>query len=219
MIFLENILEKLDIYLDAKQENEKNIMIYGAGLLIAFLAYYILLPIAEDRYNFTTTEKEKTQKILDEQENYMSSITVNGDKDFKVKQLSSEVAQKKQTILDLENKTNLINSSMRKLEDMIFDKKSWSTFLDSITETAYNHNISILKLDNNFTESNQTTFGHVLEIKIKCQGEYKDILKFMNDIEQNRLVTDIYGSKLKVNKKRSAILADLNISVWGINNK
>jgi hypothetical protein len=219
MIFLENILEKLDIYLDAKQENEKNIMIYGAGLLIAFLAYYILLPIAEDRYNFTAAEKEKTQKVLDEQENYMSSITLNGDKNFKVNQLKGEVAQKKQTILDLENKTNLINSSMRKLEDMIFDKKSWSTFLDSITETASNHNVSILKLDNNFTESNQTTFGHVLEIKIKCQGEYKDILKFMNDIEQNRLVTDIYGSKLKVNKKRSAILADLNISVWGINNQ
>ncbi|MBD3807943.1 MAG: hypothetical protein IE880_04415, partial [Epsilonproteobacteria bacterium] len=78
---------------------------------------------------------------------------------------------------------------------------------------------SILKLDNNFTESNKTTFGHVLEIKIKCQGDYKDILKFMNDVEQNRLVTDIYGSQLKVNKKRSAILADLNISVWGISNR
>lgn len=218
MIFLENILEKLDIYLNAKQENEKNIMIYGAGLLIAFLAYYILLPIAEDRYNYTAEEKEKTQKVLGEQEAYMASISQNGDKDFKVKQLSSEIAQNKQTILDLENKTSLINNSMHKLEDMIFDKKSWSNFLDSITATASNHNVSILKLDNNFTESNQTTFGHVLEIKIKCQGEYKDILKFMNDIEQNRLVTDIYGSQLKVNKKRSAILADLNISVWGINN-
>ncbi len=219
MIFLENILEKLDIYLNAKQENEKNLMIYGSGLLIAFLAYYILLPIAEDRYNYTAGEKEKTQKVLDEQQQYMASITVNGDKDFKVKQLSNDIKQKKQTILDLENKTTLINNSMHKLEDMIFDKKSWSTFLDSITATASNHSVSILKLDNNFTESNQTTFGHVLEIKIKCQGDYKDILKFMNDIEQNRLVTDIYGSQLKVNKKRSGILADLNISVWGINNR
>jgi Tfp pilus assembly protein PilO len=217
MIFLENILEKLDIYLNAKQENEKNIMIYGVGVLIAALAYYILLPLAEDRYNSTAIEKEQTQKILDVQEAYMSSITVNGDKNFKVNQLSSEIERKKHTIVDLENKTTLINNSMHKLEDMIFDKKSWSTFLDSITTTASNNNVNILKLDNNFTESNKTTFGHVLEIKIKCQGEYKDILKFMNDIEQNRLVTDIYGSKLHVNKKRSAILADLNISVWGIN--
>lgn len=217
MIFLENILEKLDIYLNAKQENEKNIMIYGVGVLIAALAYYILLPLAEDRYNSTAVEKEQTQKILDAQEAYMSSITVNGDKNFKVNQLSSEIAQKKHTIADLENKTTLINNSMHKLEDMIFDKKSWSTFLDSITTTASNNNVNILKLDNNFTESNKTTFGHVLEIKIKCQGDYKDILKFMNDIEQNRLVTDIYGSKLNVNKKRSAIIADLNISVWGIN--
>lgn len=217
MIFLENILEKLDIYLNAKQENEKNVMIYGVGLLIAFLAYYILLPLAEDRYNSTAVEKEETQKVLDKQEAYMSSITVNGDKDFKVKQLSSDITQKQHNIVDLGNKTILINNSMHKLEDMIFDKKSWSTFLDSITTTASNNNISILKLDNNFTESNNTTFGHVLEIKIKCQGEYKDLLRFMNDIEQNRLVTDIYGSQLKVNKRRSAILADLNISVWGIN--
>lgn len=219
MIFLENILEKLDIYLNAKQENEKNIMIYGVGVLIAALAYYILLPLAEDRYNLTAEEKEKTQKVLDVQEAYMSSITVHGDKDYKVKQLSNEIDQKKHTIADMENKTILINNSMQKLEDMIFDKKSWSTFLDSITATASNNNVSILKLDNNFTESNKTTFGHVLEIKIKCEGDYKDILKFMNDVEQNRLVTDIYGSQLKVNKKRSAILADLNISVWGINNR
>jgi hypothetical protein len=42
-------------------------------------------------------------------------------------------------------------------------------------------------------------------------------LKFMNDIEQNRLVTDIYGSKIYKDANSSFINADISISVWGVN--
>ena len=90
--------------------------------------------------------------------------------------------------------------------------------MNSITGKAEDNNVDILKISNKKIESNSTSFGHVLEIQIQCQGEYKDILKFINELEQNKLVTDVYGSTLKTNKKKTAILADLNVSVWGVNN-
>jgi hypothetical protein len=39
----------------------------------------------------------------------------------------------------------------------------------------------------------------------------------MNELEQNVLVTDIYGTDLRMDGNTSAIVADINISVWGIN--
>ena len=39
----------------------------------------------------------------------------------------------------------------------------------------------------------------------------------MNEIEQNVLVTDIYGTKFVGDENSSEIVGDINISVWGIN--
>ena len=39
----------------------------------------------------------------------------------------------------------------------------------------------------------------------------------MNELEQNVLVTDIYGTKFSLDQNSSQIVADINISVWGIN--
>ncbi len=218
MKLLEDILEKLDNYFNVKKDTEKNIIIFGVGILIFVFAYYILLPMAEDRYSRTKQEKQQIKKILDEQKNYMRSITVNNDKDYYVKQYDQELIKIKKSIVDLTFKINLIDESMKKLSDMIFNEKSWSNFLNSITGKAEAHNIDVLKINNEKIDTNSTNFGHVLKIQIQCQGQYKDIIKFIHELEQTKLVTDVYSSTLQPNNKKTAIVADLNVSVWGVNN-
>jgi hypothetical protein len=39
----------------------------------------------------------------------------------------------------------------------------------------------------------------------------------MNEIEQNVLVTDIYGAKFTSDENSSEVMGDIKISVWGIN--
>jgi hypothetical protein len=78
------------------------------------------------------------------------------------------------------------------------------------------HDVDIEYITNNYVNS-KGNFGYVLEIAVGCKGEYPSIVKFMNEIEQNTLVTDIYGTKLALDKNSSDIVADINISVWGIN--
>ena len=99
---------------------------------------------------------------------------------------------------------------------MLFNQKSWSRFLNSITDKAEMHNVDIQYISNHYVDNNGS-FGHVLEITLGCKGKYKGIIKFMNELEQNTLVTDIYGSELLLDSNSSEIFADINISVWGIN--
>jgi hypothetical protein len=109
-----------------------------------------------------------------------------------------------------------IDQNLERLSDMLFNQKSWSKFLNSLTHKAEVQNVDLQYITNKYVDS-KGSFGHVLEIGLGCKGEYKSIVKFINEIEQNVLVTDIYATRFSGDENSSEIMGDINISVWGIN--
>ena len=99
---------------------------------------------------------------------------------------------------------------------MLFNQKSWSKFLNSITQKAEIHNVDLGYISNKYTD-HKGAFGHVLEIGIGAHGDYQSIVKFMNELEQNVLVTDIFATEFTLDNNSSTINADIQISVWGVN--
>lgn len=216
MKFIEDKLEELDSYFAPKKESEKWLIILGIAGMIAYLAYAYLLPYAEDMYKKSETNKKSIQKSIADNNIYLNSITVNGDREFYIKKFDRDIVTKKSDIVNLNKKIKFINENLEKLSDMLFNQKSWSKFLNSITDKAEIQNVDIQYIANKYADNNGS-FGYVLEIGVGCKGEYKGIVKFMNELEQNVLVTDIYGTKFSLDQNSSQIVADINISVWGIN--
>jgi len=216
MKFLEEKLEALDLYFAPKKENEKWLMILGVAGIIGYLAYSLLLPYTEDLYNKSDRTKKRIQKSIKENTTYLDSITVNGNRQYYVTKFSNDILVKKKKIIYIKDKIKFIDSNLEKLSDMLFNQKSWSIFLNSITDKAEIHNVDLSYITNSYSDNNGT-FGHVLEIGLGCKGDYKNLIKFMNELEQNVLVTDIYETKLALDDNSSKIIADINISVWGIN--
>ena len=66
-------------------------------------------------------------------------------------------------------------------------------------------NVEIAYITNKYVDNNGS-FGYVLEIAVGCKGGYQNIVKFMNEIEQNKLVTDIYGTEFALDKNSSDII-------------
>jgi hypothetical protein len=216
MKFIEDKLEALDAYFETKKESEKWLIILGIAGMISYIAYAYFLPYAEGLYKKSESQKNTLMKSIANNRSYLKSITQNGDRNYKVKLYTKQIKQKKEQIEDLKSKIVLIDNNLNKLSDMLFNKKSWSIFLNSITHTAQEHNVDISYITNQYLNSNGN-FGHVLEIAVGCKGSYKDIIKFINSIEQNKLVTDIYGTNLYPDNESESVRADINISVWGIN--
>lgn len=216
MKFLENKLEALDTYFAPKKESEKWIVILGIAGVIAYLGYSLLLPYTEDMYKTSERTKKSVQKSIADSNTYLRSITVGGDRDYYVKKFDQDISRKKNNIVTLNNKIKFINTNLEKLSDMLFNQKSWSRFLNSITTKAEIQNVDLQYITNRYVDNNGS-FGHVLEIGVGCKGEYKSIVKFMNEIEQNVLVTDIFKTDLSLDSNSSDIMADIHISVWGIN--
>ncbi len=216
MKFVEDKLEELDVYFAPKKESEKWLLILGVAGVIAYMGYELLLPYTEDLYKTSDREKKRIQKSIADNNTYLNSITVGGDRDFFVKKYDGDIQRKKKNIVHINDKIKFIDSNLNKLSDMLFNQKSWSKFLNSITQKAEVHNLDIAYIDNKYTDNNGT-FGHVLEIGIGTQGSYQNIVKFMNELEQNVLVTDIYETKFTSDENSSDINADIHISVWGVN--
>jgi len=216
MKFIEDKLEELDNYFAPKKESEKWLIILGVAGIIAYLSYAYLLPYAEKKYKKSEITKKNIQKSIADNNTYLNSITVDGDRNYYVKKYDSSIARKKQNLVTLDKKIKFIDTNLQKLSDMLFNQKSWSRFLNSITDRAEVQNVDIDYISNDYID-NKGSFGHVLEIGIGCNGNYKNIVKFINELEQNTLVTDIYGTKMSVDDSGSQIVADINISVWGIN--
>ncbi len=216
MKFIEDKLEELDAYFAPKKEGEKWLIILGIAGFITYLAYDYLLPYTEQMHKKSEVALKAVQKSIKDNTIYLNSITVNGDRDYYVKKYTQDIANKKKRIAKTKEKIAFIDMNLNKLSDMLFNQKNWSIFLNSITDRAAVQDVDIQYISNKYVD-NKGSFGHVLEVGIGCRGEYKNIVKFMNEMEQNVLVTDIYGTKMHMDGNSSKVIADINISVWGIN--
>ena len=216
MRYLEDKLENLDSYFANKSDSEKWLIIVLVAAVVGYILYLYLFPYAEDRYKSSLlTQKRLHQKIAEEQ-TYLKSITVNGDRNFYVKKFDREIAQKKKVIKNYEKRIALLDQSFQKLSEVLFNRHNWAIFLDSITARAHANDVEILEIGNRYVEDKKS-FGHVLEMAIKCQGKFQSIMAFINDLEQNKLVTDVYRTDIRLDPESGAIMADLKVSVWGVN--
>ncbi len=216
MKFIEDKLEELDGYFAPKKESEKWLIILGIAGFITYMAYDYLLPYTEKLHKKSEVAKKAVEKKIKDNTIYLNSITVNGDRDYYVKKYTRDIASKEKSIEKMKQKITFIDANLNKLSDMLFNQKNWSIFLNSLTDKAAVQNVDIKYISNNYVDS-KGSFGHVLEMGIGCKGDYKNIVKFMNELEQNVLVTDIYGSRMQMDENSSKVVADINISVWGIN--
>ncbi len=207
-------LEKMDKYFSTKKESEKWLIIGLLAGLITLIAYSYLLPYSEKLFKSSEVEKKRLSKSIATENSYLRSITVGGDRDYYIKDYDKKILNKKNQIVTISNKIAYINSSLEKLSGMLFNEKSWANFLNSITKNAQSHNVKINFIKNKYLE-NKGSFGHILEVEVGGVGDFKGIIQFLNEMEQNILVTDVYNIHLEGNEE--GINADINISVWGIN--
>jgi len=211
-----NLLNSLDDFFGAKSENEKWMLIGMVFITIGYFSYTLFLPYAEEKYNTSVRKKNKLQKSIMSHNHYLQGITVSGDRDFYIKKYDKEILLLKENIIKIHDEITFISVSLEELSPLMFNKESWSNFLNSITKEAKKQEVKIDYIENNYVD-NKGSFGHVLKISVGCNGSYKNIAKFFNRLEKNILVTDIYSSSLYLNSNHTTVMADVNISVWGIN--
>ena len=209
----DNTLVKIDNYFDGKKPSEVTLMLIMALVLSGVIAYYAVIQYAEDYYDNSMLTNSQTTDELNKVNAYLDSVSQNNDRNndrnFKINQKQNELKQRQNELADAKNMNQYFDNKLRELSYLIFNEQSWADFLDSLALLANKNNVKITKIVNTFKEPNAQKIEQILDINVSVDGNYKDIIGYINAIEESKLVVD-------VNSTDGKLKGNMGIYIWGM---
>ena len=179
------------------------------------ITYKILFFLAYPFYDLSFNEFNSTKENVADIKTKINAdeIYLKVNTEAVVSKLMQEIKQYEDEILVQREKNRYIKEKIEAISYLIYNEKAWGEYLNSISINAKKNNIKIINFANKYSQNNNSSFGHVLDISLEIKGSYLDTLKFINSLEQSELVVDIHDLSIKA---QDSLNTDLNISVWGI---
>jgi hypothetical protein len=204
---IEDYLYSLDQSLGQKSERDKMMLYIMIFASLFALSYLLFWQSSEAGFKVSHEKAQKAENDL------------NIDKQYLVANPPERITQIEQETIEIEKQhvlyvqyNSYIKEQLEQISSLYYDEKVWGSYLDSVSHYARAYNVKLAKFGNRLQTDN-SSFGHVLDITISSEGPYKNTLKFINALEQSQLVVDLHDFNITADEK---LKGDLNISVWGI---
>lgn len=214
----DNTLLQIDNYFDGKKPSEVTIILLMALILSGIISYYAIIQYAEDYYNDSMSTNNQITEELNKVNAYLDSVSQNNDRNndrnFKINQKQNELKQRQNELSDAKNMNQYFDNKLRELSYLIFNEQSWADFLDSLALLANKNNVKITKISNTFKEPSAEKIEQMLDINISVDGGFKDIVGYINAIEESKLVVDV--SNIDINSTNGKLNGNLGVYVWGM---
>ncbi len=214
MMRKDNTLTKIDNYFDEKKPSEVTMMLIVAFFLSVAIAYYAVIPYAQNYYDDSIRENDQITKDLNKVNSYLSTVSQGSDRNFMINQKQNELMQQQNKLADAQNMNQYFDNKLKELSYLIFNEQSWADFLDNLAFLANKNNVKITKIINTFKEPNAQKIEQVLDINISVDGDYRDIISYINAIEESKLVVDV--NNIDINSTNGKLRGNMGIYIWGM---
>lgn len=204
---LEDYLYSLDQSLALKSDRDKMMLFVMIFATLFAFSYFFFWEQSEKSFNESHAKAMKVENDLNTDKQYLSANPPE-----RITQIEQEtVAIEQQHALYVQYNA-YIKEQLERISSLYYDEKVWGAYLDSVSRYARTYNVKLMRYGNTLQTDN-SSFGHVLDISISSEAPYKNTLKFINALEQSYLVVDLHQLRFAAAEK---LKGDLNISVWGI---
>ena len=210
----DNTLTKIDNYFDEKKPSEVTMMLIVAFFLSVAIAYYAVIPYAQNYYDDSIRENDRITQDLNKVNSYLSTVSQGSDRNFMINQKQNELMQQQNKLVDAQNMNQYFDNKLKELSYLIFNEQSWADFLDNLAFLANKNNVKITKIINTFKEPNAQKIEQVLDINISVDGDYRDIISYINAIEESKLVVDV--NNIDINSTNGKLRGNMGIYIWGM---
>ncbi len=207
------LFQKIDSFFESRKKSEKNIIFLTILLALGAISYQYIIPWSQKQLQHAKERKSAIEEKINLDKAYLRAMSVNGDRNYYIKKYSADLQHLHTIFLQINDKKNYLEHKIKELSYLLYNKKRWAHFLDSLALKAARHKVEIDAISNRFLDITKN-FGHVLEIEISCNGAYKNLIGYINSIEQSDLVVDVYQIKMVGS---NPINTTFKVSVWGIN--
>lgn len=206
-LMIEDTLQKLDNFFKEKSQKD-TYMVYVMVLAVFSALAYPLYESSEKEFKVIKERVTDVTAKIDADTIYLKTHT-----ETMIAQLEQEIKALENELVVQKDQNKYIKEKIAAISALIYNEKAWGEYLNSISIHAKNHNIKIINFANTYSLKNEASFGHVLDISLDITGNYIDILKFINSMEQSELVVDVHDLDIKAQDKLNT---KIDISVWGI---
>ena len=206
-------IDKVDNYLKEKKSSELSLVFMMAFSVIALLIYLSFYDSTERMLMVAKNSHRDIKGKLRSELSYLSSIQMNGDKNYLIKKISRDIEIKKHKLDETKYANTYVDNKLKELSYLLFNEMKWAKFMDSIAFSGKKYDVDISLISNDFFEPTLQKIRQVLTIKVDFSGEFKSILKFVNELEESDLVVDIDNLIIESNE---TIIGTLDISIWGM---
>ena len=209
----DKLFEKIDLALKDKKSSELSIIYAGILIIIAAVVYLYVFPVSENMLRQTKRELGAMKSKIAKEKNYISSKTVAGDKFFYIKKAKQKIKLTKDKLQATIFANGYIDMKLRELSYLLYNDVNWANFIDDITKSAKKYRVSINFIKNRFNELNYKKVEQALDIEVDANGNFNNLIKFINSIEESNLVVDVHNLTMDIKK---TIHVNFKIAVWGI---
>ena len=210
----DNTLTKIDNYFDEKKPSEVTMMLIVAFFLSVAIAYYAVIPYAQNYYDESIRENDRITQDLNKVNSYLSTVSQGDDRNFMINKKQNELLQQQNKLADAQNMNQYFDNKLKELSYLIFNEQSWADFLDNLAFLANKNNVKITKIINTFKEPNAQKIEQVLDVNISVDGDYRDIVSYINAIEESKLVVDV--NNIDINSTNGKLKGNMGIYIWGM---
>lgn len=213
MVASDKLFEKIDLALKDKRSSELSIIYAGIFIIIATIAYLYVFPLSKNVLEQAKRDTNTMKSKIAKEKNYIRSKTVAGDKFFYIKKAKQKIKIAKDQLQSTIFANGYIDTKLRKLSYLLYNDINWASFIDDITRNAKKYGVSINFIKNQFNPLNYKKVEQALDIEVDANGNFNNIIKFINSIEESKLVVDVHSLTMDIKK---TIHVDFKIAVWGI---
>jgi len=201
--------DQIDSFFDSKKPSESTLLYVGAMFFIGYLVYQFLFLQTDANLKTTKSNLATVKQKVDSENMYLNSNTPHN------LQLLKKSVENKYTEFDNTNyKISYVDNTLTELSYLLFDDESWATFVDDISRLAKKHKVEIKEIANKFFEPTFQKITHVVEVDIKSRGNFSNMVKFLNEIEESQMVIDIHN--IEITKPDDKLEGSFKIAVWGM---
>ncbi len=194
----------------SKQSSTNQKLLYGVGALVAgYIAWSLVSPITQSALDETKRSLKSMQQKLKKTNEYLASHS-----DAKLRKLKQTIAAKKRQYDNVIYKISYVDNKLNELNYLLFNDESWANFVDKISELGKKYSVDIKEINNRFYDPSFKKISHVVEVDVKSKAKVKDMIKFLNAIEESQLVIDV--NNIKMQKPGEGIESEFKIAVWGM---
>jgi hypothetical protein len=203
------LFDQIDDFFNSKKPSEASMFLGVIALGIAYGVYQFIFLQTDESLRNTQNQIASVKQKINTEKMYLSTHSIAS-----LNKLKSDLKQKKIAFDDTIYKMSYVDNTLTELSYLLFDDQSWANFVDNISFLAKKYHVDIKEIGNKFYTPTFQKITHVVEVDVKSSAKLKNMVKFLNAIEESQLVVDV--NDIIMEKPKEQVEATFKIAVWGM---